>query len=259
MTVTEIMTRVVGADYLREHPGTVDTLKFGEPDREVRRLGTCFAATPRVLAAAKEWGADLLITHEPTFFTGSDTRMDNDLTRRKLRLLEETGIAVWRYHDSMHRRGTDEVSLDLIERMGWTGDFDGRCGFVLTEPVRAGELLRTLGERLQIRHPRLIGDPALPVTKLRLYVGEQGGYEDFLYDSGDELVIGGETCEWHNGEPIREAAEMGLPKALILLGHCGSERLSMARLADRLDGRFDGAPARYFDCGELYSYPADTE
>ena len=46
---------------------TVDTLKAGSAEREVKKLATCFIATPEVIRAAADWGADLLITHEPTY------------------------------------------------------------------------------------------------------------------------------------------------------------------------------------------------
>ena len=45
---------------------TVDTLKAGDPERELHKVATCFIATPEVLRAAHARGADLLITHEPS-------------------------------------------------------------------------------------------------------------------------------------------------------------------------------------------------
>ena len=41
---------------------TVDTCKAGDPERALRRVATCFIATPEVIRAAGDWGADLLIT-----------------------------------------------------------------------------------------------------------------------------------------------------------------------------------------------------
>ena len=38
---------------------TVDTLKAGSAEREVKKLATCFIATPEVIRAAADWGGSL--------------------------------------------------------------------------------------------------------------------------------------------------------------------------------------------------------
>jgi hypothetical protein len=38
------------------------------------------------------------------------------------------------------------------------------------------------------------------------------------------------------------------------LGHVGSERDGMKKLARVIDQKYDGAQAKYFECGELYTY-----
>ena len=67
-------------------------------------------------------------------------------------------------------------------------------------------------------------------------------------------VIGGELCEWADAEHVRDAAQFGEQKTLLILGHAGSEKSAMEALARSIDGKYDGAEARYFDCGELYTY-----
>lgn len=255
MKVSEIMAQVIGPEYLADHPDTCDTLKAGSADREVKKIAAAFSATPEVLRAAKAWGADLLIVHEPTFYNHPDKLLPGRQTELKKAMVDETGLAVWRYHDSMHRRGVDEVSLDLIERMGWVGDFDGQAHIVLAKPESVRAIARKLRRTLKLGHVRVIGNAALKdVTDISLGLGDSGIYDTFLADEARELVITGEACEWKSGETVREAGQLGLRKVMLVLGHCGSEKLSMERLARRIDGKFDGAPARYFDTGELYKY-----
>ena len=65
MKAFEIMNDIIGVDFIEQRGATtVDTLKAGDSQKEVKKIGTCLTATPEVLCAAKEWGADLLITYE---------------------------------------------------------------------------------------------------------------------------------------------------------------------------------------------------
>ena len=83
MKASEIMNDIIGEDYISANPDTVDTIKAGDPNREVKRIATCLTATPDVLRAAREWGADLLITHEPTFYDHFDRHDGSALTKMK--------------------------------------------------------------------------------------------------------------------------------------------------------------------------------
>ena len=67
MKASELMEELLGWAEQKICP-TVDTCKAGDPKKQVKRVGTCFIATPNVIARAAAWGADLLITHEPTYY-----------------------------------------------------------------------------------------------------------------------------------------------------------------------------------------------
>ena len=254
MKASEIMTSVIGAEYLSSHPETVDCLKAGDPDREVKKIGTCLTATPEVLRQASAFGADLLITHEPTFYDHCDRSGTGRLYEQKKQAVEAFGGTIYRYHDAMHNRDEDEVNRDLIERMEWKGAFDGNLALVLDAPQTPRELAKALSRVLDIKHPRIIGNPDFRGTNLWLATGARGGYREFVLSETMEIGICGELCEWADGEQVRDAAQLGWHKALIVLGHAASEKLSMEGLAKKIDRKFDGAEAKYFDCGELYTY-----
>lgn len=256
MKAYEIMNDIIGEDFLRERgQDTVDTLKVGDPDKEVKKIGTCLTATPEVLRQAKEWGVDLLITHEPTFYTHRDVIEDTELIAKKMKLVEESGVTLYRYHDSMHAKAIDEISEGFLLRMGWQGEFDGKLKFVLDEPKTPLEIAIEITEKLGLRYPRIVGCREGKVRKIVLALGSrgQGTYTEF-YNSDFELIIGGELCEWRDCEPARDLSQMGEQKTVMILGHAGSERDGMAVLAERIDGKYDGAKAKYFECGELYTY-----
>ena len=60
---------------------TIDTLKVGDPKREVTGVVTTFLATFDVLKKTKEIGANLVLTHEPTGITTMISWINLSVTR----------------------------------------------------------------------------------------------------------------------------------------------------------------------------------
>ncbi|MBQ2729612.1 MAG: Nif3-like dinuclear metal center hexameric protein [Clostridia bacterium] len=258
MKAKEVMREVIGGEWIDNNKSwTVDCLKIGDPECEVTKIGTCLTATPDVIREAGEWGCQLLITHEPTFYNHVDVFDENSrLSVMKRELIEKYGLTIYRYHDSMHMAGVDLVNLDFIDKMGWVGDFDNDVYFVSKEPMEVRDIVEGIKKNMGLKHPRIVGKTDGKITKIKLNLGHRGGdsYREFAEGNEWEMVIGGELCEWADGEPIRDAAQFGEQKTLLILGHAGSEKSSMEALARSIDKKFDGAEARYFECGELYTY-----
>ncbi|MBE6587389.1 MAG: hypothetical protein E7647_03125 [Ruminococcaceae bacterium] len=258
MKAKDIMREIITPQWLEVHGNwTVDRLKIGNEECEVKKIATCLTATPDVIRAAGEWGADLLITHEPTFYNHVDDFDEGSrLSVMKRALIEKYGLTIYRYHDSQHMAGVDLVNLDFIQKMGWKGEFDNDVYFVSDEPMDVRDIVEGIKTRMGLKHPRIVGKTDGKVTKIKLNLGHRGGdsYREFAEGQDWELVIGGELCEWADGEPVRDAAQFGEQKTLLILGHAGSEKSAMEALARDVDKKFDGAEARYFECGELYTY-----
>ena len=84
---------------------TVDTVKAGDASQEVRGVVTTFMATVPVLRRAVELDANLVLTHEPTYFNGADdvsALAEDPVYRAKLDLIQESGVVVGRLHDHPH-------------------------------------------------------------------------------------------------------------------------------------------------------------
>ena len=117
------------------------------------------------------------------------------------------------------------------------------------------EIAVEIRKKLNIKQPRIVGCREGKVKRMVLALGSRGKevYREFC--EGDcELIVGGELCEWRDCETVRDLAQMGAQKTVIILGHAGSERDGMEVLAERINGKYDGAEAKYFECEELYSY-----
>lgn len=236
---------------------TVDRILFGRPEKEVRKVATCMVITPVVLQEAVAWGADLIVTHEPTFLTDKEDVQGYPPYEFKREMLEREDITVCRWHDSPHYGNVDYVSNALIKRMNWKGSFDGKFEFVFDEPITPLQIAKDIREKLGINQPRIVGRRDGEVKKMSIQLGMRGSdpYLGMLKNDVD-LALCGENCEWHDCEPIRDMAQIGMQKSIIILGHAGSERGVMDDLASYINSSFEeyGIEARYFDCGELYSY-----
>ena len=72
---------------------TVDTIKAGDPDTPITGIATTMMATHDVLVRAAAQGLNLVITHEPTFYSHQDG-VEN---------LEKDNDAVWAAKDKFIR------------------------------------------------------------------------------------------------------------------------------------------------------------
>lgn len=67
---------------------------------------------------------NLIITHEPTFYTGNDNvegLTENPLYLRKLELIKRHQLVVWRFHDHWHARRPEPMGTALAQFLGWGG------------------------------------------------------------------------------------------------------------------------------------------
>ena len=236
---------------------TCDTVKHGDAQKEVRRVAVCMIGTADVIRAAHAWGADLLIVHEPLYYDHMDRPSDDPVTRAKQALVQESDMVIYRYHDHMHGKETDEVPQGEFHYLGLCGTlekspYNASSVLSLREPVTARELAQRMETRLGLKHVRMVGDIDAEVTKIAACFGTPAGVFQLLKNEEIGLVLTGETCEWQLGEYARDAAALGFHKALIVMGHIGSERDGMRLLTERLRNRYPELEFTYFECGEVY-------
>lgn len=242
---------------------TCDTIKSGSPDKELCRVAVTMFATVDTVRRAKEWGADMLIVHEPTYYDHMDVIKDTPVTAAKRALIEDSGITIYRYHDHMHHRDVDQIPegelyyLDLKGKLEKT-PYSASYLFISDEPISALELAHRMEKDLGIAHVRIAGERNKRSTVIAACFGTPGGVFDLLRDERVEIVLTGEACEWMLGEYARDAAALGFNKTLIVMGHIGSERDGMRLLAKRLSESHKEFETRYIECGEVYTY-TDTD
>lgn len=238
---------------------TCDTLKAGSPDREVGKIAVSMFATPELVMRAREWGADLLIVHEPTYYSHMDVHTDEKIECEKRALIEKSGLTIYRHHDHAHAMKPDTIVAGEVKYMKLDAHIDSiddvDCvRMTLNQSMTPRQVAAHIERETGIRHIRICGAADVPCTRITGMFGTPGGVFEELKSAESEIVMTGEACEWMLGEYARDAAQLGYKKALLILGHIGSERDGMRYLADELTSRYPDIPCRYFECGEVYTY-----
>ncbi|MBQ7789600.1 MAG: Nif3-like dinuclear metal center hexameric protein [Clostridia bacterium] len=257
MKAKELIEELIYGAYKREP--TCDTIKAGDPEKELKRVMVTMFATVDVVRQAKEWGADMLIVHEPTYYDHWDIVEENKVTVAKKKLIDESGIVVFRYHDHMHSRDIDQITQGELHYLRLDGTvsktpYDASYMFTANEPITALELANRMENKLGIKHVRIAGERNKKSTKIAACFGTPAGVYELLTSDDVEIVLTGEACEWKLCEYARDASLLGINKSIIVMGHIPSERDGMRLLAERMKKEYKSFETRYIECGEAYTY-----
>ena len=104
-------------------------------------------ATFDVLQRATASGANLIITHEPTFYNHLDVfteipQKENDpVLAEKLAFIKEHHLVVWRFHDHWHRRAPDGIEAGMTHALSWEAFQDKQNQYFFTIPETTLEKL----------------------------------------------------------------------------------------------------------------------
>ena len=235
---------------------TVDTFKAGDPSRPVTGIASTFLATIDVIKKAAELGANLIITHEPTYYNHLDEMewlAQDKIYLEKRRLLDELGIAVWRFHDYWHLYEPDGMLAGLLKKLEWerypVSDRDNLPSIVRLVPPRPlAEVANHFKEKLGINRPvQIIGDPEMTVRTVGLLPGAYGGTMqiDFLGRAWSDVLVVGEINEWETAIYVQDAISTGKETSLLILGHAVSEEPGMELLVDWLQPKLTGIPVHH--------------
>lgn len=252
MLIKEVLTWL---EEPAERPqSTVDGLKSGEESAGVTGIATAFMATYSVISQAASLGVNLLITHEGVFYSHEDRKrseLTDPVMAEKQRLIEQTGIAIYRCHDHVHRYRPDGITAGLIRELGWDNyivEQQPAAAIAEIPPASLKEVAEHAKRALGIAHVRAVGELSLPCKRVGLLVGYRGGgaLSIPLFEREQlDLIIAGEGPEWETPEYVRDACSQGRQKGLLLLGHAQSEEPGMRRLAERLKERFADVPVHF--------------
>jgi hypothetical protein len=157
-------------------------------------------ATLDVLERAAAAAHNLIITHEPTFYSHFDTTeglQKNPTYRLKANYIRDHQLVVFRFHDHWHSMTPDGISPGMERELGWTNNVNPQISWQFTFPeTPLHAFAATMAKTLNSHSMRILG----------------------------------ETREWKLVEWVQVQITSGMKRALILINHVVSEQAGM-RLA----------------------------
>lgn len=219
-----------------DNPG----LNVGRMDQPVRKVFLALDPTQEAIAAAKEAGCQLLLTHHPLIFSPEKQINDQTETGRHILALAESGIA----HIACH------TNLDVAEG-GVNTCLAAYCGLETSELFaglgRMGEIKTTftaLKDRLKnsLPSPHCTGVYSHEeIRKIALIGGSGGSLLEEAIAEGCDTFVTGEAKYNH----VLTAREAGIN--LLMLGHYETEYIVLAPLAEALKKEFPALSVTVMD------------
>jgi len=262
LTARQVVERIrknVGIPWREQ---TVDNFKDGSnPDAAVTGIATTMVATFELLHRAAAAKRNLIIVHEPTYYSNLDDPKDisNDpMFRLKREFIVANNLSVFRFHDHWHGRKPDGIIDGMAMGLGWKKyqNADDARLFALPETT-LNALAIQIRDRLKIRAMRIVGDPRITVSRAAFNPGSTGLNQMMRYFSGSDVdvFVCGEPGEWNACEYVRDSIAAGKKKGLIILGHDMSEELGMEECARWLKGFVTEVPVEFMPAGEAFWSP----
>lgn len=277
MKIYEVIDKIRAYHPPMDENHTCDVFKCGDPKQECTGIVTTCYASMNVVREAVRLKANLIIVHEPTFYSNADETdwLEGVMSyEEKRRLLDENGIVVWRDHDHIHagpqsegRTDTDMVFYAIMKELGWEeyliGDIKKPLLYQIPETT-VRQLTGELCEKLNLNGARIIGDPDGKVSKV--FIAEHiGGHGPMNKDQQKilrveredfDVLIPLETVDWTILEYITDSTQAGRSRAVISMGHFNFEEPAMKFMAENwLPEILDHTvPVRFVQCGDIYSY-----
>jgi putative NIF3 family GTP cyclohydrolase 1 type 2 len=255
-----------------QRPKTVDRIIIGDPETVVKKIGTCWMPYWETCKKAVEAGVNILVAHEPTFYTHWDldeNRQDyfnaSEFTRkqyielvdRKKKWIIENGLVIIRNHDTIDVLKEVGVPFALGQFLGFTNSeiISSRNYYnvykINTRP--AEDIAKILAGKLaQLGQPGVAfyGNPGYPVSSVGIGTGcacdpmEFADLKPDLFVAIDDIV--------RTWTQTTYAADSGQP--LIVINHGTSEEMGMKSLNQIIRQKFPNIETIHFDQGCSYKW-----
>lgn len=253
-TVGDIMDAFIAQVPNAPFEKTVDTIKVGSRDTVVTGVVTTMFTTVEIIRQAIALKANLIIPHEPTFFSGQDETdylQEDPIFRAKYDLLEKNGIIVWRNHDYVHRLQDDGVRVGVVADLGWTDYYQPQNPILTIPKTNLRGLINHIKTKLEVPAMRYVGDLDQACASVLLLPGAVGGRRQIeaIQRYRPDVLVCGESNEWETPEYVRDANELGMRLSMIEIGHSASEEGGSEFVKNWLNDHMPGLPVHHLPSG----------
>jgi putative NIF3 family GTP cyclohydrolase 1 type 2 len=225
-----------------------DTFKIGGADSPVKGICTTFGTNYRVMQLAEKAGLNMIIPHEPTFWSDADRIdlvKDDPLYKLKLDYATKKNMVVWRIHDHAHAHKPDFIRVGFDAAIGWNlFKVAGTTNRYKLPPTTLAELSKYVAKTLDTRSVRVMGEPSLPVSAVGY--GSHGLEQNMTLLSSDvDCILVSEAREYDTFEYVRDTILTGAKKGAIFISHLSGEDEGMNEFARWLKPLVPEVPVQF--------------
>jgi putative NIF3 family GTP cyclohydrolase 1 type 2 len=259
LTAAQVVERIKANIGIPWREKTVDGIIVGSPDTPVHGIATTMMATLDVMQRAAAAGKNMVITHEPTFYSHQDTvdeLKDDETYKYKLDFIHKNNMVAFHFHDHWHGHKPDGIAYGMSRELGWEkyADAENPRLFAFPNAITLQHLAKELKSKLRVRTIRVLGDPHLSIRHAIAswgYVSQFPGIPLLARPDVDVLICG-ETREWEVVEYAQDMISSGKKKGLIVLGHVLSEQSGMKYCAEWLKAFIPEVPIEFVTAVEPF-------
>lgn len=250
---------------------TRDKVLYGETDKECTGIVTSVYASYDVIKKAHELGANLVIAHEACFWNHGDHTdwlVDNETFKLKKKLLDDTGVTVWRNHDYIHsgvlhnNEYLDGIFYGLTQELDWNEyavtPTRGVAKYYQIPKQPTREVAQYLMEKMNLKGMKTMGN--LDGYTERIYIpfhiiGEQDNKAlAFIEENKIDTILTMEITDFTVAIYMRDGAQAGLDKTVLAAGHFNVEEPGMKWYAEKhLPTLFPGMNINFVQSGDAYT------
>ena len=217
------LVRIIETTYPCEQAMEWDNvgLLVGRYDKDIQKVFVAVDATDDIIAQAKQWGADMLITHHPLVFSPVKKVTDQDMVGRRMLNLLQDDMCYYAMHTNydvlrMADLASNILGLENAKLLEDSGI--GRVG-ELSNPMTVLECCELVKEKFHLEAVKVYGDLQQVVCNAAISPGSGKHMSGLAKEKGADVFI---TAEIDHHEGIDANAE-GV--AIIDAGHYGLEHI----------------------------------
>ena len=251
---------------------TVDRFIIGDPGTVIKKIGTCWMSDWKTCRKAVESGVNVLVTHEPTFYTHWDLDEANadyfsspEYTRslylaqveRKKRWIEDNGLVIIRNHDTLDALNDWGIPFALGHFLGFSNRdiISSRVYYNVyrIERQSASDYAAKLAGKLsELGQPGVAfyGDPGRMIGSIGIGTGCICDPMEFADLRPDLFIAIDDTVRtWTQ---TAYSADTGEP--LIVINHGTSEEMGVRSLNRIIRQKYPGVETIHFSQGCTYKW-----
>ena len=258
MKINEIIKHLESQGTWVNWDQTRDIVYFGETDKEITKVGTCWVMTNNVIKQAIDKGINFIITHENPFYhmTTSPNQIAKASIDAKKKLLQEHDITVYRCHDVWDKIPHVGVADVWARKIGYDFKRDTASYLQhasLIEPTTVNDLALRVAKALKEDGEDgvyVFGDTTKKVYEIGMGTGAATDIFGMLKEKCDVCIVADDGI--NNWYQAQYSVDNDLP--LIVVNHSGCEIAGLKEMAKYLSEIFKDVSIEYLDEGYRISY-----